>query len=389
LTNHNPSYTKQFRINSPEVVLHPAFGKRPEARENGMMLIQTEEDLFQIAGAEFYAEMWGGHPGTSNKRVTVNGRSTYALPRVGTEEGHCTYFYPVVPLKISDLANGWSAFQFALDQGTTFWGHALIENACLRVALTNRHADLVKLGLDGFSTSVAADPLGQGAEGFALELRVPAEFTSRIARVDFQAWYSGYDDNGNLRTTDWHGFTKNRLPLAHIGTAAVSPFRVEWDTSMLPAQKQVAVRALVHLQDAPNLVYQTPAAIGLEISEHPGAKVALYLPPDLPKEFWSRANKLKRCSLVLDVEPARMERAELYVLTWTGGAGDMKEYFKLNGRHFPVAEGSRHEVQFNRLPVEPSLLRKGTNTIELLSDTEHHGIEVIYPGPALMLRYKP
>ncbi len=29
------------------------------------------------------------------------------------------------------------------------------------------------------------------------------------------------------------------------------------------------------------------------------------------------------------------------------------------------------------------------NSIELYSDTEHHGIEVSLPGPALVIRYKP
>jgi len=386
LTNHNPSYTKQFRINSPEVVLNPKFGTRKEARENGLMLIQTHEDLFQLTGAELYAEWWGGHPGTANKRVTVNGRSTYALPRVGTEDGHCTYFYPTVPLKLTDLVNGWSAFQFAVDQGTTFWGHSLIENACVRVALTNRHPDLAKLQLADFSATVAALPLPAPAEGFAFELRVPPAFRERIARVDFQAWYSGYDENGNRLTTDWHGFTKDRLPLAHVGTATDGALRVEWDTAMLPAQKQVAVRAQVYFKDAPELVYLTAATTGLEISERPGAMVSLHHAAELPKKFWSRANRLLRCDIVLDADPARIERAELIVLTWTGGAGGVKEYFKLNGRHFPVAEGSSHDVQFNRLAVDPALLRKGANTIELLSDTEHHGIEVTYPGPALMLR---
>ena len=65
----------------------------------------------------------------------------------------------------------------------------------------------------------------------------------------------------------------------------------------------------------------------------------------------------------------------------------MKEYFKLNGVHYPVAEGARHELVYSRLPVEPRNLRRGLNRIELLSDTEHHGIEVIYPGPALAVRY--
>jgi hypothetical protein len=53
-----------------------------------------------------------------------------------------------------------------------------------------------------------------------------------------------------------------------------------------------------------------------------------------------------------------------------------------------VAEGARHELVYSRLPADPRNLRRGLNRIELLSDTQHHGIEVIYPGPALMVRYR-
>jgi hypothetical protein len=60
LTNGDPAYDSRFRVNAPETSLHPQFGRRVEARENGMMLIQAEEDLFQVTGAEFYAEAWGG-----------------------------------------------------------------------------------------------------------------------------------------------------------------------------------------------------------------------------------------------------------------------------------------------------------------------------------------
>jgi hypothetical protein len=56
--------------------------------------------------------------------------------------------------------------------------------------------------------------------------------------------------------------------------------------------------------------------------------------------------------------------------------------------HHPVAEGSGHTRQFNRLRVDPKILKPGANMIELLSDTEHHGIEILYPGPALMIRYR-
>jgi len=387
LTNGNPAYQGRFRVNAPETTLHPVFGRRPEARENGLMLIKTEEDLFLASGAEFYGEAWGGHPGTANKRITINGRRTYLLPRVGTEEGHCTYFYPAVPLQLTDLVNGYNAIQFAVDKGTTFWGHMLVDNAAVRVALTNRHPDLVRLGLEDFTATVTTTALPD-AEGFALELACPPGAVSRIASVAFQGWYEGYDENGNLERLDWHGFTKHRLPAGILGEATSPPFTVTWDTSMLPAQPEAAVRAAVRFKEDTNLVYLTAAAGGLAIPERERSRVVLVAPRDLPDHFWSRANQRKTCTLHLDLDPALVERAELHVVTWTGGAGRVKEYFTLNQVHYPVAEGDRHELVYSRLPVPPSTLKRGANRIALLSDTEHHGIEIIYPGPALMVRYR-
>ena len=387
LTNANPAYEGRFRVNAPEISLHPTFGHRVEPRENGMMLIKAEEDLFQLTAAEFYCEAWGGHPGTANKRITVNGRSTYFLPRVGTEDGHCTYFYPAIPLKITDLVNGYDAFQFAVDQGTTFWGHMLVDNAAIRVALTNTHPDLSKLGLGDFTATVEAEPLA-GKEGFTLRLNPAPQVSAQIASVDFQGWYYGYDENGNMKRLDWHGYTKSRLPVATVGTVAQAPFTLNWDTSLLPAQNKVAVRAAIRFQADTNLVFLTAATSGLEIIPREGSQVVLFVPHDLPDHFWSRAKQLKTCTLDLDLDPARIERAELNVVTWAGGAGTVKEYFKLNGVHYPVAEGSRHELIYSRLPVDPKTLKRGLNRIELLSDTEHHGIEIIYPGPALMVQYR-
>jgi hypothetical protein len=45
-------------------------------------------------------------------------------------------------------------------------------------------------------------------------------------------------------------------------------------------------------------------------------------------------------------------------------------------------------VLYGRRRIEPSLLRRGKNTIELLYDTNHHGNEVLLPSPAIVLRTK-
>jgi hypothetical protein len=35
-----------------------------------------------------------------------------------------------------------------------------------------------------------------------------------------------------------------------------------------------------------------------------------------------------------------------------------------------------------------AMLHQGENTVEVLSDTKEHGIEVLTPGPALVVRYR-
>ena len=88
------------------------------------------------------------------------------------------------------------------------------------------------------------------------------------------------------------------------------------------------------------------------------------------------------------IVPGQVERAELRVVVWDGGAETVRDNFMLNGEAFPVAETGRHDVLYRRLAVPPSLLRRGKNTIELLSSTDHHGIEVLLPGPAIVVRTK-
>ena len=385
ITSPTLGYTRRPRINAPNAVLDPRWGVRSETRENGLLIIQTEEDLFQIQASELYAELWGGHPGTANKRFTINGRSTYQMPRNGTEDGHCTYSYPTIPLLPTDMVNGYNAIQWNVDSGTTFWGHAFVNQACIRMALTNHHSDLVLQKLEGFNASVST-VINKEKESIRLGLSGSNETFSRIKNVVYQGWYRGYDDNGNLNREDWHGFTKDREPVSFLGVSEEAPFEISWDTSLLPAQKNVAVRAMITFEEVENTVFLTAATRGLSIADRKHVAVHLYSPVDLPPSFWSRDNHEKTCTFILDESPENIEKAELYVITWTGGSGEVKDYFTLNGQHFPVAEGHAHEIQYNRLPIDPKLLKKGPNTIRLLSDTEHHGIEIIYPGPALMVR---
>jgi uncharacterized repeat protein (TIGR03806 family) len=382
----NPVSNARFRVNSPEAVLHPSFGKRSEVRSSGMLQVEFPEDLTRLDGAELYLELWGGHPGTANRRVTLNGRSTYRLPVPDGED--CTHAYPLVPLRITDLVSGHNAIQFACDQGTSFWGHFIVDGACLRAVLPSGHPDLAAAGLAGFRAAVRARSDGEHPEHIVLALECAAADTARIARADFEGRYRGYDERGGLEaeTAGWHGFTKEREPVATIGTAGAAPFTASWDVSMLPAQEAMAARAIVRFKDRPDLVYVTPAVEGLRTPERSGVEVRILGARDLPRPFWSRAGKQHACTVEVDIEPERIERAELHVMTWDGGAGNVKDTFTLNGRALAVAGAGKHDVIYSRIELDPALLGKGANRIELLSDTEHHGIEVLAPGPAIAVR---
>jgi hypothetical protein len=367
------SLTKRLRCNSPDTLTGP-FKDRSEAAADGRLTIALPDAIDSLAAAELYFELWGGHPGTAKKTVTVNGRSTYAIPEAGTADGHCTYHYPVIALKLEDLGRGENIFQFACEKGTSFWGHYIIDNAALRVKLKPS---------DDFTAKVIVRSAGN--ERLDLSLQFPEAWRPRIARVDYEARYHGYDEDGDGEQADWHGFTKARQPVAIVGSSSHPPFNVEWDCSMLPDQNPLAVRAILRFKDAPGLLFRTAATEQVTLPERT-AKVTLLMPSDVPKPFWSRASRRKTCAINVPIDPARIDRAELHVTLWDGGRGNTEHPFTLNNHPLPIAGAGRHDLLYRVVPVDPRILKRGPNEIALLSDTDHHGIEVLLPGPGLVVR---
>ncbi len=288
---------------------------------------------------------------------------------------------------MTDLVSGYNAIQFACDKGKAAWGHYIVEGAALRAVLRPEHPDLLKSGLQKFSAVVTAAQ-ANGKEAIRLSLNIPAEFQKRVAEVRFQGLYDGYDENGGGKESGWHGFTLGKEPIAYLGVTKSAPFAADWDVSMLPAQTGVAARAFVYFNDAPGLVYVTRLAGGLNIAPRQAANVRMIKPAVMPAESWSRVNKKITVRIPLDMEPSRIERAQLHMTVWDGGCGAVKECVTLNGHPLPVTGSGHHNLIYSRLDIKPSMLKQGDNVVEVRSDTEHHGIEVMLPGPALFVRTK-
>jgi hypothetical protein len=54
--------------------------------------------------------------------------------------------------------------------------------------------------------------------------------------------------------------------------------------------------------------------------------------------------------------------------------------------HFVEHVGKNHDLSYDEVPVALELIKQGTNTVYTYSTTEHHGIEVQWPGMVLLLR---
>jgi hypothetical protein len=377
----------RLRVNDTELSLHKNFGKRSEAKANGLMLVSINEDLFQLEQAELYLALWGGHPGTSNKRFLPNGKQIYYIPEVGTATGNCTYGYPVIPLKVHHLVTGVNAFQFACDRGTSFWGHFIVDNASVRCFLKPEHPDLVQAGLNGFSANVELSNSSNVLQDITeVAISYPKKLEQLVVSVDYFGRYLGFDDDGDGRKNDWHGFTQKRQYQNHIGSASKPPFAVKWDTSMIPSQSEpMAIRALVHIKGGFHYVTDVLEGLTFPLKR---SRVEMYECSSIPVPFWSRDSQEKTAVIELPEDINSLRRLQLLIKIWDGGEGKIKEPFKINGHPYSITSRKAvHDVVLTLAEVNPKHLQPGENQITLLSDTEHHGIEVLLPGPVLIARY--
>jgi len=158
---------------------------------------------------------------------------------------------------------------------------------------------------------------------------------------------------------------------------------VTWDTRWVPDQAPESVSIVGRICDRNGMWYVTEPVEGLGLARMDRV-VRLYRAGDVPERFWVRAGGTMLCTVHIpaDHDLVRATGASVHLRTWNG----QDEALKVNEWTGTIA-GANHNYAYSIRDLPASSLKAGDNTVEFHSDTEHHGVEICWPGPALVVRY--
>ncbi len=380
----------RLRVNDPEIATDRVYGMRDECRSNGLCTVTIPEPLNRFESARLVAELWGGHPHTSRKRFTINGRDSYDLPSDGVEIGHCAYTFPVVPVALANLVHGENAIQFSCSRGLGFWGHFIVDDLALRLAY---QADSPQAARHRFALEEARVEAEPGEFGLHLALTgVPS--AAEIIRVDYLVRHLAFNEEGGTEPLGFtpHAYTRRRVPAGAIATwhsGNGADYAAEWRPRRLasqPALLETAARVsfangMIVLLDGP----------GADVASLTSVPIVVFRGFDsVPRPFWSRDGASLSASLTLpDDVLERVTAARLHVRLWDGADGEERTSVTFADSPVTLVNGdSPHDFEYVETPLDRDNLTQ-ENVLTVTVETEHHGLEVLTPGPIVSLELDP
>lgn len=346
------------------------------------------DDLEGAIKAEVYLEIWGGHPGTSDKKMRINGNEWITVPEStnigpGAPESYMQFRYPVISIPLDQLIVGENTFEFSSGGQISHnfgWGQWGVYGVIFRVYYTPEKPHIV-------ATDIVSS-VKKTSQGESVQLDIKfSEGIDEVKKVEYIGYYEDFDYNGDGIYKDWqyntlYGDFKN-----NIGTSKKKPFSVEWDTSWIPDQDEpIYIRA--RITDKNNITYITPVFEKLTLVR-PDTSVKMYKPYDVPENWTSRNYKEHNNKVDVGDDLSKVIDAKVVLVTWNGY---QCTYLIMNGNIIAPVEnvfmvGKLHDYRYDEVPVDTDNLIQGVNIIKTYSETQEHGIEVMWPGIVLKVRY--
>lgn len=350
----------------------------------------TVDDFEHATRAEIQIEKYQVHAGTIGQAVRFNGGSWLPIsdsPHIPGSAGdndhpsaseYLQMRYPVVDVPLASLVDGLNTFEFTAQSGTLLgstWPQWIAYGATVRVY----YDDQAKAHPTGQITSHQSGATVGENEVFQATASASSE---PIEQVDFIGRYTDYNWEGDGNYRQWHHRTLRSELHNHIGTDTSGPsYEATWDNDWVPDQDQ-PMEVTARIVDESGLTYLTPAVTGLDLDRPYSVK--MHKPYSVNYAWSARAggNHNAKVDLTAD-DLSNATEAQITMTTWNGVAAD-----EIGVNWIPVVEnvGLDHDLSYDSIDVPLNLLHQGTNRINTYSDTIHHGIDVLWPGPVLMIR---
>lgn len=386
-SRHNTG--NDWRVTDPDAV--KKFKRAAKFLPNPRLTLRVD-DLQGATRAELLLDRWGGHPGTINKRVRFNGNDWIVVPELEhVPEGirpQMLMFQdnPVVPVPLEHLVEGENVFEGACDEdGGIGWGQWGVYSLTLRVYYDPETKPWIR------GEIVSPGTGAQFSDYPRIEVDAAAE--QGVARIDVLAWTEDYDYDGDGLFTEWQ---ESRFQMVrggandirnHVGTLWHQPYQLWWDTHWVPDQQSGAVQLIARIQDVDGRWFVTQPVTGLTLRRD-DVSVQLYRATEVPEAFGVRSGQTMQCWIELPAGEvlARATAAGMHFRSWHGWDGHHAP-LQLNQHRMPVA-GKNHFYDYDLHILPVSVLRPGRSSLSIHSGTDHHQLEVLWPGPALVVRYR-
>ncbi len=342
-------------------------------------------DLQHATRAEMSLEVLNVHPGTKGHKVRLNGGNWQNIPFSPLVPGNSgngqpaleyhTMQYPTVPVSLSSLKNGSNTFEFTAKRGTSFsnrWPQWISYGATIRVY---------------YDESAKDHPTGQitshsnGAKvGENAVFRATTSSSKPIKQVEFVGKYNDFNWKGDGKYRQWQDQTLYGNIRNHLGTDSRAPYNVTWDNDWVPDQDQ-PMEVSARIVDNTGLTYITPSVTGLDLDRP--YSVEMYKPHDVPKKWGTRNGATHRAKINVADDLEDATAAKISLATWNGSVA---KSLLLNGKLVRKSVGSSHNLSYDTINVPVDFIRKGNNIFGTHATTEHHGIDVQWPGPVMFVR---
>jgi hypothetical protein len=382
IANDNVSW----RVTDPNATNPGSPGNSPADFLPNPKLPITIDDLAGAVRAEVVLDLWGGHVGTTGKRIRFNESNWITVPELSTTptDGQC-YTQQVnilLSVPLSDLSTGINYIEGTSGGQTCYgfdWGQWGWYGVIVRIYYNS--------GKPHATGQITSPSTGNS---FNDNPTITLSTSGSVNRIDVLARYDDYDRDGDGIYYDWvrdyHRTSwSNQIGINHhVGTITSAPYALTWNTDWVPDQTAGAISFVARIRDNNGTWYVTNVVQNLTL-QRSDFSVKLYKPQNVAENFWVRDGAAKSSTVnVPNLTDA--QDAAVHVRTWNGRESGASYYTRVNDYYLPPY-GMDHFYSYDLVPMPATELNVGNNTITFQSSTTHHGIEILWPGPAVVVRY--